>query len=148
MSPPLNATYSPPKCSASLPASHPLAHLGPQSLRRLGASTEEDESVGKSSSSLIRLLAVAAEPDRNRSCGLGQQRRSVDPVEATREVHDRFGEETAKQIDLLFLSSPPSVEVLPECLVLHRVPADAHPKRRRPFENRSTSAAWRATSAV
>ena len=72
----------------------------------------------------------AASPDPPSQIGIDRsrlryERGSVDPVEAAREVDDRFGEQAAQQLDLLFLPRAAGAEVLPEGLVLDVVPADA-----------------------
>jgi len=94
-------------------------------LRCLDATTEEDEAVSEPGSSIEYLLARSAKPNRNRSCGLGYECHSVNPVKATREVDDGLGEQTAKQLDLLLLSSSAGMKVLPKGLVLNMVPADS-----------------------
>ena len=122
---PLNATYSPPKSSADLPAlatrSRSAFHT-PTAGRR---ATDEDESVGQACCPFVCRLAGAAEPDRDGTRRLGQECRPVDPVEAAREVHDRLREQLAKQLDLFLLPGTPGCEVLPERLVLDVAPADA-----------------------
>jgi hypothetical protein len=53
---------------------------------------------------------------------------SIDPVEAAREVDNRFGEQPAEQLDLLLLARAAGMEVLPEGLVLDVIPADPRSK--------------------
>jgi len=104
--------------------SDPFPKAGPNP-RSLDATPEEDESVGEPRSSIERLLARSAEPNRNRTRGLGHECRSVNPLKVPREIDDGLGEEATKQLDLLLLPSAAGMEVLPKGLVLDMVPADS-----------------------
>ena len=90
------------------------------------AATEEDEAVREPGGPVERRFAGSTEPDRDGPRRLRHECGSVDPVEAAREVDDRFGEQPAKQLDLLLLPGAAGTEVLPEGLVLDVVPADPH----------------------
>ena len=70
-------------------------------------------------------LARSTKPDRNGARRLRHECGSVNPVEAAREVDDRFCEQPAEQPDLLLLSGATGTEVLSEGLVLDVVPADS-----------------------
>ena len=71
-------------------------------------------------------FARSTEPDRDGPRRLRHECGSVNPVEAAGEVDDGFGEQPAKQLDLLLLPGAAGAEVLPEGLVLDVVPADPH----------------------
>ena len=105
-----------------------LAHQIP-TVPRVGgvvdAAAEEDEAVAESGGSVERSIAGSAKPDRDRVRRLRQQGGSVNPVEAAGKVDDRFGEQAAEQLDLLFLAGAAGAEVVAQGLVLHRAPADA-----------------------
>ena len=90
------------------------------------AATEEDEAVREPGGPVERRLARSTEPDRDGPRRLRHECGSVNPVEAAREVDDGFGEQPAKQLDLLLLPGAAGAEVLPERLVLDVVPADPH----------------------
>ena len=90
------------------------------------AATEEDEAVREPGGPVERRFARSTKPDRDGPRRLRHECGSVDPVEAAREVDDRFGEQPAKQLDLLLLPGAAGTEVLPEGLVLDVVPADPH----------------------
>jgi hypothetical protein len=60
--------------------------------------------------------------------GLGHQCGPVDPVEPTREVDHRFGEQSTEQADLLLLAGATGVEILAQGLVLDVVPTHPHPQ--------------------
>src|SRR5450631_682278 len=64
----------------------------------------EHEAVGQPSGAVECLLAITAKPDRDRARGFRQQSGAVDPVEAAGEVDDRFGEQSAQELDLLLLT--------------------------------------------
>ena len=94
--------------------------------RLVDAATEEDETVCDTGGPFERCFRGAAQPDRDGPGWLWQERCSINPVEASREVHDGIGEQPAEKLDLLLLSRTAPFEVLPEGLVLDVVPADPH----------------------
>src|SRR3546814_8105935 len=83
----------------------------------------------------------AAHPDRDAARRSRFDARERDGVEAALEVHDGLLEEPPEQLDLLGDAAASGVEVLPERLVLHLVPADAdaeaEPDRKRTRLNSS-----------
>ena len=90
------------------------------------AATEEDEAVREPGGPVERRFTGSTKPNRDGPRRLRHECGSVNPVEAAREVDDRFGEQPAKQLDLLLLAGAAGTEVLPERLVLNVVPADPH----------------------
>src|SRR4051812_7945343 len=86
---------------------------------------EEDEAVREAGGPVERLLTRSAKPDRDGPRRLGHERGPVHPIEAPREVHNRFCPQPAQQLDLLLLPDAAGTEVLPQGLVLDVVPA--HP---------------------
>ena len=77
------------------------------------AAAEEDEAVRQAGGPVERRLAGSTEPDGDGARRLGHEGGSVDPVEAAREVDDRFCEQPAEQLDLLLLPGAAGTEVLP-----------------------------------
>jgi hypothetical protein len=90
------------------------------------AATKEDEAVPEPGGPVERLLARSTKPDRDRPRRLRHECSSINPVEPAGEVNDRFGEQPAKQFDLLLLPRAAATEVLAQGLVLHVAPADPH----------------------
>ena len=89
------------------------------------SATKEDEAIGEPCSPLERRFA-ATEPDRHGPRRLRHECGSVDPIEAAREVDNRFREQPAKQLDLLLLACASRTKVLTQGFVLDLAPADAN----------------------
>src|SRR4051794_3270926 len=92
----------------------------------VGAATEEDESVSETGCSFVGSVARASKPDRDRPSGFGDECRSVDSVEAARQIDHWLGEELSQQLDLFRLSGTPRGELLPKGFVFDVAPADAN----------------------
>ena len=96
-----------------------------------------------------RRLAAAAEPDRDRAGRAGGDAGPVDAVEPAPVVHDRLRPQPAQQLDLLVEALAPP---LPRHAEAPRTPRSSSrcptPRRSRPPDSTSTSAACLATSAV
>jgi hypothetical protein len=107
-------------------AAHAITQQSPVAHDLLGGTTEENETVREPGSPVERGLAMTSKPDRDGTRRLGHERRSVNAIEATRELDDGFCKQPAKERDLLFLPGPPGVEVLSEGIVLDVVPADPY----------------------
>lgn len=91
----------------------------------VGPPTKKDKAIREPCSALERRFA-ATDPDRDRPRRLRHESGAVDPIEAAREVHNRVGEQPAKQLDLLFLACASRTKVLSQCFVLDLVPTDAN----------------------
>ncbi len=75
----------------------PTAQPGPVVEHAVDATaTEEDEAVAVAGGAVERSFAISPKPDRDGAGGLRNESGSVDPVEATLEVNDWLGEESAQ----------------------------------------------------
>src|SRR5688500_18210775 len=109
----------------SAAVAHAIAQLFP-GVDAVVDATTKDEAIRKSRGPLEGHFAKSTKPDRDGPRGLGQECRPANPVEAAREVDDRFSEQPPEQLDLLLLPGAAGTEVLTERLVLDVIPADSH----------------------
>src|SRR5580658_1289231 len=98
----------------SAEAAHPFSQPIPGVDAAVDVATDEDETVRQPGSPVERRFPRSAQPDRDGPRRPRHQSRSVDAVEAAREIDNRFCEQPAEQLDLLLLAGTAGMEVLPQ----------------------------------
>ena len=123
---PLNATNSPPNSSADRPSSVTRSRC--RFHASMAWSVPPPMKMKPSASRAARSNAASPPPIQigTGRVGFGTSAGAVDPIEAAREVDNRFGEQPAKQLDLFLLACPSGTKVLSQGFVLDLAPADAN----------------------